>query len=106
MPAPHAGDLTTGTEHTWSMAAPFPDDPVPFGGKVAGLGGLGFGVSTWNGVPYDVGWTQHVPSDESFGANIVATDSVDHSGYWEDGSVSTVNQALIVTGNYGEVSRE
>ncbi|MFP8886949.1 alpha/beta hydrolase [Streptomyces mangrovi] len=105
MLAPHAEDLTTGTEHTWSMAAPFMDDPVPLGGKAARLGGFDFGVSTWNGIPYGVGFSQHVPSDESFGANIVATDSDGHSGYWEEGSVSMNNQALIVTGNYDEVRR-
>ncbi|PJE94459.1 hypothetical protein CUT44_30020 [Streptomyces carminius] len=106
MLAPHASDLTTGTEHTWSMAAPFPDDPVPFGGKVAGLGGIGFGVSTWNGIPYDVGWTRHVPSDESFGAKRLATDSKDHSGYWDQDSVSMKNQAYITVGKYGKVQSE
>ncbi|WP_051718158.1 alpha/beta hydrolase [Streptomyces megasporus] len=103
MLAPHARDLATGTDHTWSMAAPLTDDVVPLAGKVARLGGFGFDVPTWNGIPYGIGFNQHVPSDESFGANRLATDSKDHSGYWDEDSVSMKNQTYITVGKYGKV---
>lgn len=106
MLAPNASDLTTGTENTWSMAAPLASDPVPLGGKAARLGGFSFDMPTWNGIPYGFGLNQHVPSDESFDANRLATDSKDHSGYWDADSTSMKNQTYITVGKYGKVERE
>ncbi|WP_344381173.1 alpha/beta hydrolase [Streptomyces thermolineatus] len=92
-----ADQLDVGGEHVWAQTAPLSNDKVPLGGKIAGLGGFGPDHDPWD--PPIV----NVPSDEAFGANRMATDSVDHSGYWKEGSVSLENQAWVVTGNYDKV---
>lgn len=44
------------------------------------------------------------PSNPDFGANIVATDgSRGHSGYWDEGSQSLLNQARVTVGQYDRV---
>ncbi|MFH8792308.1 alpha/beta hydrolase [Streptomyces sp. NPDC017941] len=90
MQTKHADNLDVEKGHVWAMAAPFGKDQVPFGGKLVGLG---------------EDWT--VPTDPDFGANVMRTDSPDHSGYWNsaDGrpSLSLKNQAAVVVGEYGEV---
>jgi len=96
-----AGGLDVGKNHVWAEATH--DDPVPLGGKVAGLGGHKWGVQTWHGLPYDAGYIQTVPSDEAFGARRMAVDTSGHSGYWDKDSVSLQNQAAVVTGRYDQV---
>ncbi|WP_443045512.1 alpha/beta hydrolase [Streptomyces sp. NBC_00259] len=44
-----------------------------------------------------------IPSDEKFGANQMTTDTEGHSGYWDEGSTSLKNQALLVVGKGDEV---
>ncbi|MCX4583828.1 alpha/beta hydrolase [Streptomyces sp. NBC_01481] len=44
-----------------------------------------------------------IPSDEKFGANQMTTDTEGHSGYWDEGSTSLKNQALVVVGKGDEV---
>jgi hypothetical protein len=56
-------------------------DPVPDLGRW-GHGGDGF----------------IIPSDPEFGSNQLTTDTEGHSGYWEGGSTSLHNQALVVVG--------
>ncbi|WP_404817236.1 alpha/beta hydrolase [Streptomyces thermolineatus] len=93
-----ADQLDVGGEHVWSQKAPLLNDQVALGGKIAGHGGLGPDHDLWD-VPIG-----NVPSDEAFGANRMATDSPDHSSYWEPESVSLENQAWVVTGRYDEVT--
>ncbi|MFI0911936.1 alpha/beta hydrolase [Streptomyces abikoensis] len=118
----HADELDAPKGHVWSEAAALGNDPVPLGGKAAFLGGdkdtaplrAALGAAVSEAVPvvppalgYLVGGMldQNVPSDRDFGANIMQTDSKDHSGYWDGGSVSLWNQAAVVTGNYDAVKR-
>lgn len=49
-------------------------------------------------------WTN--PSDEWFGANQMATDTGGHSGYWDEGSDSLWNQAMVVIARYDRVQLE
>lgn len=44
-----------------------------------------------------------IPSDEGFGANQMATDTQGHSGYWDEGSTSLLNQARVVAGKGEDV---
>ncbi|MBM7171067.1 hypothetical protein JQK87_22230 [Streptomyces sp. G44] len=44
-----------------------------------------------------------IPSDSSFGANQMTTDTHGHSGYWDENSLSLLNQARVVAGMDGEV---
>ncbi|WP_405661274.1 alpha/beta hydrolase [Streptomyces sp. RK9] len=44
-----------------------------------------------------------IPSDEGFGANQMATDTQGHSGYWDEGSTSLLNQARVVAGKGDDV---
>ncbi|WP_434595395.1 alpha/beta hydrolase [Streptomyces sp. A5-4] len=44
-----------------------------------------------------------IPSDEQFGANQMTTDTEGHSGYWDEGSRSLINQGLVVAGKDDEV---
>ncbi|MFG2717384.1 hypothetical protein ACGFW5_03615 [Streptomyces sp. NPDC048416] len=46
------------------------------------LAGWKWGVNTWNGVPYDAGYIESIPSDESFGAHRVDVDTSGRSDYW------------------------
>ncbi|AZS72621.1 hypothetical protein DDE74_18050 [Streptomyces lydicus] len=103
MLVPEAEDLGIGKEHVWSEAASADKDPVPLGGKIAGLGGWKWGAQYWHGVPYSYGPQEVVPSDEAFGGHRMSTDSPDHSGYWKRGSASLWNQAAVATGNYDRV---
>ncbi|MFF4489776.1 alpha/beta hydrolase [Streptomyces sp. NPDC001544] len=96
-----ASDLDVGKSHVWAEAAH--DDPVPLGGKVAGLGGYKWGVETFHGLPYNAGYVQTVPSDEAFGAHRMAVDTGGHSGYWDEDSISLQNQAAVVVGRYSQV---
>ncbi|MFD9882329.1 alpha/beta hydrolase [Streptomyces alboflavus] len=45
-----------------------------------------------------------IPSDEGFGANQMATDTQGHSGYWDEGSTSLLNQARVVAGKDEDVA--
>ncbi|MDT0456298.1 alpha/beta hydrolase [Streptomyces sp. DSM 41527] len=103
MLVPEAEDLGIGKEHVWSEAASSDKDPVPLGGKIAGLGGWKWGAQYWHGIPYSYGPQEVVPSDEAFGAHRMSTDSQDHSGYWKRDSASLWNQAAVATGNYDRV---
>ncbi|MEU6311945.1 alpha/beta hydrolase [Streptomyces sp. NPDC047014] len=99
----HARELDAGEGHVWSQAAGTLDDQVPAGGKVAGLGG---GNKWWKEMlPFGSVWGQNVPSDEDFGANIMANDSNSHTDYWRDHSLSIRNQASVVAGKYDDVQR-
>ncbi|MGA4846379.1 alpha/beta hydrolase [Streptomyces sp. G5(2025)] len=44
-----------------------------------------------------------IPSDPDFGANQMVTETEGHSGYWDEGSKSLLNQARVVAGMDGEV---
>lgn len=99
-----AEDLDVGKDHVWSEAAT--SDVVPAGGKLAGLGGYTWGVETWNGVPYNAGYVQTVPSDELFGAHRMDVDTSGHTSYWERDSESLANQAKVVVGEYDKVNED
>lgn len=99
-----ASDLDVGKNHVWSEAAG--NDAVPLGGKIAHLGGYKWGVQTWNGLPYDAGPIQTVPSDEAFEAHRMHVDTSGHSGYWDEGSDSLKNQAAVVVGRYDYVQED
>ncbi|MFE6711570.1 alpha/beta hydrolase [Streptomyces sp. NPDC057695] len=99
-----AEDLDVGKDHVWSEAAT--SDVVPAGGKIAGLGGYTWGVETWNGIPFNAGYVQTVPSDELFGAHRMDVDTSGHSDYWTRESESLKNQAKVVTGRYDEVNED
>ncbi|WP_436980639.1 alpha/beta hydrolase [Streptomyces sp. enrichment culture] len=110
-----ADDLGIGSEHVWSMAAgPFSgDDLIGEGDKVPDLGRWYHGESDFGihqgplGIPYvDPDFVPNVPSDRLFGANRMETDSIGHSGYWDRGSTSLVNQSWVVVGRYDEVGLE
>ncbi|MBD3010164.1 hypothetical protein IEJ02_40535 [Streptomyces sp. 5-10] len=99
----HADDLDVGKGHVWSEAAASWKDPVPAGGKLAGLGGDS-DISWWaDMLPFGYAWGQNVPSDEDFGAHIMGTDAKDHGDYWRPNSESLANQAAVVTENYDQV---
>ncbi|MEU4898639.1 alpha/beta hydrolase [Streptomyces sp. NPDC044780] len=99
----YADDLDVGEDHVWSEAAATWRDQVPLGGKIAGLAGDS-DISRWaNLLPYGRMWSSNVPSDEDFGAHIMATDAKDHGDYWRPSSVSLKNQAFVITGNYDQV---
>ncbi|MEU6183657.1 alpha/beta hydrolase [Streptomyces coeruleorubidus] len=80
----HATDLDVPEGHVWNEEAD--GDPVPDVGRY-GHGGDGF----------------IVPSDPSFGANQMTTDTEGHSGYWDVGSDSLRNQARVAVGNGDDV---
>ncbi|MFF9086805.1 alpha/beta hydrolase [Streptomyces sp. NPDC014991] len=65
--------------HVWNEEGG--SDPVPDIGRY-GHGGDGFVI----------------PSDPDFGANQLATNTHGHGGYWDPGSKSLLNQALVVVG--------
>jgi hypothetical protein len=74
-----ADELDVSRGHVWNEEAD--GDPVPDLGRW-GHGGDGF----------------IIPSDPEFGSNQLTTDTEGHSGYWEGGSTSLHNQALVVVG--------
>ncbi|WP_308104459.1 alpha/beta hydrolase [Actinocorallia sp. API 0066] len=90
-PGMHVGeakDLDVKPENVWVMAAT--GDPVPQIGRFTHGGAAINGVSV---VP-------QVPSDEGFGANILATDTRGHSAYWAEESQSLDNQAKVIMGGH------
>ncbi|MBB4982292.1 MULTISPECIES: alpha/beta hydrolase [Streptomyces] len=99
-----AEDLDVDKGHVWSEAAW--NDVVPAGGKVAGLGGYTWGVETWNGIPFNAGYVQTVPSDELFGAHRMDVDTSGHSDYWTRDSESLKNQSKVVAGAYDKVNED
>lgn len=47
-----------------------------------------------------------IPTDESFGGNVMKSDSDGHSGFWDEGSESLRNQAAVIAGKYHRVELE
>ncbi|MFB0616757.1 alpha/beta hydrolase [Streptomyces sp. AGS-58] len=74
-----ADEMDVPKGHVWNEEGG--SDPVPDIGRY-GHGGDGFVI----------------PSDPDFGANQMATDTHGHGGYWDPGSKSLLNQALVVVG--------
>ncbi|MGW1184812.1 alpha/beta hydrolase [Streptomyces drozdowiczii] len=88
--ADRARDLGIGSEHVWAMSADGVDDwIVREGGRTAGLGD--------NGI---------IPSDEEFGANIMKSDARSHKEFYDEGSLSLLNQAAVIAGAYDQVKLE
>ncbi|WP_236242273.1 alpha/beta hydrolase [Streptomyces sp. CC228A] len=83
-----AEELDVPRGHVWNQEAD--------GDAVPDIGRWGHGGNRWR--HYAV-----IPSDESFGAHQMTTDSEGHSGYWDEGSESLMNQALVVAGRYDKV---
>ncbi|MEU5049843.1 alpha/beta hydrolase [Streptomyces sp. NPDC021096] len=101
-----ADKLDVGKDHVWSERAS--DDPVPLGGKIAGLGGVQRVVVN-GGDRENGGYVEYihvVPSDEEFGAHRMKVDTKGHSGYWDERSISLRNQAAVVTRRYDMVESE
>ncbi|MFF0745559.1 alpha/beta hydrolase [Streptomyces sp. NPDC004111] len=82
----HADEMDVPKGHVWNQEAE--GDIVPDVGRY-GHGGDGLNF--------------RIPSDEQFGANQMTTDTEGHSGYWDEGSTSLQNQALVVAGRGDEV---
>ncbi|MFJ8021186.1 alpha/beta hydrolase [Streptomyces sp. NPDC096311] len=80
----HATDLDVPAGHVWNEEAD--GDPVP------DIGRFGHGGDGWV-----------IPSDPSFGANQMTTDTEGHSGYWDVGSDSLRNQARVAVGKGDDV---
>ncbi|MEU8622927.1 alpha/beta hydrolase [Streptomyces sp. NPDC048623] len=80
---PKAEQLDVPKGHVWNEEAD--GDPVP------DIGRFGHGGTDWDG-PFQI------PSDPTFGANQMTTDGSGHSDYWNEGSTSLENQALVVAG--------
>jgi hypothetical protein len=89
--------------HVWNEEAD--GDPVP------DIGRYGHGGSQWK---WDGGWFI-VPSDDEFGAHQMntgaegsgpsaTTGAQGHSEYWSRGTTALKNQALVVVGEYGDVT--
>ncbi|MDX3384632.1 alpha/beta hydrolase [Streptomyces niveiscabiei] len=99
MQVEHARDLGVGADHVWAEGADWSmdDAAVRHGGRLVGLG-------DW--------WAN--PTDESFGANVMQSDTggffSGHSSYWdydeEQASTSLKNQAAVIAGRYGDVKLE
>ncbi|WP_327711690.1 alpha/beta hydrolase family protein [Streptomyces sp. NBC_00464] len=88
--ADHAADLGVRGDHVWAMGADSWDDQlVRQGGRAMGLGE--------NGV---------IPTDESFGGKVMASDSGGHTGFYDEGSLSLLNQAAVIAGAYSKVKLE
>ncbi|MFI9342505.1 alpha/beta hydrolase [Streptomyces sp. NPDC052773] len=87
--ADHAGDFGIGAQHVWAMGGPWDDQAVRQGGRLVGLGD---------------NWT--FPTDESFGGNVMKSDSGGHSGFWDEESLTLRNQAAVITGKYHRVELE
>ncbi|WEH33931.1 alpha/beta hydrolase [Streptomyces sp. AM 4-1-1] len=84
MQADRAGDLGIKPGHMWAMGGGGNDNFVREGGRwLAGLGD---------------NWT--IPTDPAFGSNVLESDSVDHSGFWDENSLALRQQAYVITGQY------
>ncbi|MFI1168670.1 alpha/beta hydrolase [Streptomyces sp. NPDC020801] len=81
----NADQLDVPKGHVWNEYAD--GDPVPELGRMIHGGGFG----------------REIPADSGFGANQMATDTQGHGGYWNGGSESLKNQALVVVGKYDDV---
>ncbi|MGW1164797.1 alpha/beta hydrolase [Streptomyces sp. NPDC002550] len=81
----NADQLDVPKGHVWNEYAD--GDPVPELGRVIHGGGFG----------------REIPADSRFGANQMSTDTQGHGGYWDEGSQSLKNQALVVVGKYDHV---
>ncbi|WP_370416755.1 alpha/beta hydrolase [Streptomyces fradiae] len=81
---PKAEQLDVPKGHVWNEEAD--GDPVP------DIGRFGHGGLDWDG-PFQI------PSDPTFGANQMATDTEGHSDYWKEGTESLKNQGLVVAGS-------
>ncbi|GAA3372851.1 hypothetical protein GCM10020367_30280 [Streptomyces sannanensis] len=95
----HADDLDVPSGHVW--AGKTWDDLVP------GVGGPKHG-GLHNELPADSGDPNMVivtPDDEEFGAHRISTEgSSGHSGYWDPGTPSLLNQARVTVGKYDKVT--
>ncbi|WP_330298376.1 alpha/beta hydrolase [Streptomyces sp. NBC_00503] len=93
MQADHAADLGFKPKHTWAMEGGGDDNFVTGGGRLMGLGD--------NGI---------IPTDETFGANKMKSDSPGHGNFWDEEngepSQSLLNQALVIAGQYEDVDLE
>ncbi|WP_240351549.1 alpha/beta hydrolase [Streptomyces olivoreticuli] len=93
MQAKRAADLGIDPHHMWAMKGGGSDNFVREGGRLVGLGD---------------DWT--IPTDKSFGANVMKSDAKDHGGFWDENgekaSVSLKNQARVIVGRYGDVTLE
>ncbi|MCZ7416341.1 alpha/beta hydrolase [Streptomyces sp. WMMC897] len=94
---PHASDLDVPDGHVWNAEAD--------GDKVPDLGRYVHG-----GYDGPFGGAKVIPSDDNFGANQLHLGNPGedghvsgHSDYWDTGSVSLENQALVVIGEYDRV---
>ena len=92
MQVDRAADLGVHPDHVWAMGAPYSDD-FRHGGRFMGLGDNGT-----------------IPTDESFGGNIMKNDSAGHTGFWDEkdgkASLGLKNQARVITGRHGDVVLE
>jgi Alpha/beta hydrolase len=79
-----ADEMDVPKGHVWNEEGG--SDPVPDIGRY-GHGGDGFVI----------------PSDPDFGANQMSTNTHGHGGYWDPGSKSLLNQALVVVGKGDDV---
>ncbi|WP_406340443.1 alpha/beta hydrolase [Streptomyces sp. NBC_00648] len=98
-----AGQMDVPKGHVWNEEAD--------GDKVPDVGRFGLGGSQWK----IGGGTFIIPSDDVFGANQMNTraenigpehfkSSQGHSHYWTPGTTALKNQALVVVGQYGNVT--
>ncbi|MEV3853717.1 alpha/beta hydrolase [Streptomyces sp. NPDC050095] len=98
-----ADEMDVPKGHVWNEEAD--------GDKVPDIGRWGHGGSQWK----LGGGTFLIPSDEVFGANQMNTHpegtgpgatsgSEGHSEYWNRGTTALKNQALVVVGEYGDVT--
>ncbi|WP_404956883.1 alpha/beta hydrolase [Streptomyces sp. 147326] len=92
MQADHAADLGFKPKHTWAMEGGGDDNGVTEGGRF---------ILGENGI---------IPTDETFGANKMRSDSPGHGNFWDEEngepSQSLLNQALVIAGQYDEVDLE
>ncbi|GGP94560.1 alpha/beta hydrolase [Streptomyces melanogenes] len=130
----HASEMDVKKGHVWAANAdsePFLKGiPIPFIGDDK-YGGINIPFVSSDPVPEIGGWGHApkkldidvlpswidgdgmsvvkplTPSNPDFGANIVATDgSRGHSGYWDEGTQSLLNQARVTVGKYDKVTLE
>ncbi|MFE2167021.1 alpha/beta hydrolase [Streptomyces sp. NPDC059447] len=92
MQADHAEDLGFKPKHTWAMEGGGDDNWVTEGGR------------------WVLGENAIIPTDETFGANKMKSDSPGHGNFWDEEngkpSQSLLNQALVIAGQYEEVDLE